>query len=84
MTGGGTTGGTMTGGTIGGTNGGGTTGGTTIPPGGGGTIGGKNALAVCMLTANGMTVSVTVGRMVFQRFLRRVAITHSSCSRESG
>jgi hypothetical protein len=80
ITGGGVTGGTITGGTTGGVKGGGTTGGITTPPGGGGTMGGKKALAFCMFAKKGITVSVTVGRIIFHRFLRRLAITHSSAT----
>ena len=59
--GGGTTGGTTTGGT--------TTGGTTT--GGGGTTGGKKAPASGGLQTTGMALRVMVGRIFFQRFLRR-------------
>jgi hypothetical protein len=67
LTGGTTTGGTTTGGVTGG--------GTTTTTGGGGTTGGKKALTVGVNTVKGIAVSVIVGRTVFQRFLRRVAMT---------
>jgi hypothetical protein len=84
---GGLTGGTTTGGDGGGEKGGGDTGGTTIigggdtggtttTVGGGGTTGGKNAYTVGQVTVNGIAVSVMVGRIFFQFFLRRAAISN--------